>query len=343
LGEAAVRNRFCRFLADMAEARTVELEDLRLLPGGAVQENWLVVTTVTGGPLAGRQRLVLRTNAPTSLVIGHGRAEEFALLHAARAAGVTVPEPLFLCRDTGIIGKPFFLMRWIPGTAIGERVVAGEAGGDRQALAERLGRELATLHVVRPPRTDLAFLHAPPGDAAQGRLREFSCFFVAHDESHPVAEWGLRWLLRHAPPPIAPVLCHGDFRTGNYLVDERGLTALLDWEFAHWGDPYEDIAWFCLACWRFGARERGAGGIAPRTAFYHGYEAVSGHRVDPARVRYWEVMAALRWLVIALQQRDRFLVRGERSLDLALTGRRPAECELEILLLTEGEGKTTYA
>lgn len=49
-------------------------------------------------------------------------------------------------------------------------------------------------------------------------------------------------------------------------------------------------------------------------------------------------MAALRWLLIALRQRDRFLVQGERSLDLALTGRRPAECEWEILrLLDEAE------
>jgi hypothetical protein len=45
-------------------------------------------------------------------------------------------------------------------------------------------------------------------------------------------------------------------------------------------------------------------------------------------------MAALRWLVIALQQRDRYMKYGERSLDLALTGRRVAECEHEILVLT---------
>ena len=65
------------------------------------------------------------------------------------------------------------------------------------------------------------------------------------------------------------------------------------------------------------------------------YEAASGRMLDLARVRYWEVMAALRWLVIALEQRDRFLRGGERSLQLLLNGRRPAECELEILRLTE--------
>jgi hypothetical protein len=43
----------------------------------------------------------------------------------------------------------------------------------------------------------------------------------------------------------------------------------------------------------------------------------------------------VRWAVIALQQSDRHLLGGERSLDLALTGRRASECELEILMLLE--------
>ena len=150
-----------------------------------------------------------------------------------------------------------------------------------------------------------------------------------------MAEWGLRWLIRHAPPPVPSVLCHGDFRTGNYLADADGFVALLDWEFARWSDRDEDIGWFCLGCWRFGAYAREAGGIASRDVFYRAYEAAAGRALDQTRIRYWEVMAALRWLVLALQQRDRFLRGGERSLDLALTGRRPAECEFEILRLTE--------
>jgi hypothetical protein len=44
-------------------------------------------------------------------------------------------------------------------------------------------------------------------------------------------------------------------------------------------------------------------------------------------------MAALKWLVVALLQRDRFRRLGERSLDLALTGRRAAQCEHEMLRL----------
>jgi hypothetical protein len=42
-------------------------------------------------------------------------------------------------------------------------------------------------------------------------------------------------------------------------------------------------------------------------------------------------MAHLRWAVTAILQGERHVTGGEISLDLALTGRRPAELELEIL------------
>ncbi len=50
---------------------------------------------------------------------------------------------------------------------------------------------------------------------------------------------------------------------------------------------------------------------------------------------YWELMAHLRWAVIALQQGERTISGGARSLELALTGRvTPPELEFEILRLT---------
>ena len=81
-----------------------------------------------------------------------------------------------------------------------------------------------------------------------------------------------------------------------------------------------------------------AGGIAPRAPFYQGYERASGRTVDPERVAYWEVMAHLRWAVIALQQGDRTLSGGEEALDPALTGRLyPPELELDVLTMTPPE------
>ncbi|MBL8653430.1 MAG: phosphotransferase, partial [Alphaproteobacteria bacterium] len=113
----------------------------------------------------------------------------------------------------------------------------------------------------------------------------------------------------------------------NYMADDEGLTGILDWEFAGWSDPDEDLGWFCAKCWRFGRWDRAAGGIGAREDFLAGY----GRTVAPETLRYWEIMAHARWAVIALQQGDRFVGGGEASLDLALTGRRIAELEFELL------------
>jgi hypothetical protein len=122
-------------------------------------------------------------------------------------------------------------------------------------------------------------------------------------------------------------------------LDGTVLTAILDWEFAGWGDPHEDIGWFCCKSWRFARLDREAGGIADRTPFYRGYQSESGVSIDPQRVRFWEILASVRWAIIALQQSHRLMFGGERGLDLALTGRRATECELEILMQLDSGGK----
>lgn len=46
-------------------------------------------------------------------------------------------------------------------------------------------------------------------------------------------------------PSAEKVLVHGDFGPNNVLLDPATfeVTAVVDWEFAHLGDPIEDLAW----------------------------------------------------------------------------------------------------
>jgi aminoglycoside phosphotransferase (APT) family kinase protein len=326
--------RLANYLATHTGASHVALSELRRLRYGAVQENWALNAVFEGGALAGTQRLVLRADPATGLSESRDKASEFAIMRAVHAVGVTIPEPLLCCGDRAVIGKPFFIMRSIAGDADGGAIVAS-SGAARAAIAARLAHELAALHSIRPPRAEFDLLGPAPRDSAQERIAAITRALADCDDPHPVAEWALRWLIRRVPPPAAPVLCHRDFRTGNYLVADGRFTALLDWEFADWSDPGEDIGWFCLGCWRFGARANEAGGLVPREIFCRAYEAAGGAVLDGERLRFWEVLAALRWLFIALEQRDRALLGGEASLDLALTGRRAAECELEMLMLMD--------
>jgi aminoglycoside phosphotransferase (APT) family kinase protein len=323
------------WLAQQADARSATLQSVSRLSGGAIQENWAIDVAFGGGNRPGLQRLVLRMDAPSRLTVSRSRSEEFALLQAAHAAGAAVPEPLWLCPDPSLLGTPFFIVRRLEGIASGQRLVADDSlVPDRARLAERLGRELARIHSITPPRTDLAFLGAPGQAPARALIDEFRSWVDRRGVPEPTLEWGLRWLERHAPPGAGVVLCHNDFRTGNYLVAEGELTGILDWEFAGWGDPLADIGWFCAPCWRFGRRAAEAGGIGRMEDFLQGYQAQSGTLVDRRQIPYWMAMGTMRWAVIALQQAERHLRGGEPSLELALTGHLVPELELDLLEMT---------
>jgi aminoglycoside phosphotransferase (APT) family kinase protein len=322
-----------QFVARASGARSATVRKASLLSGGAIQENWLVEFDLDGSDHHGLLRTVVRTDAPSAVSLSHSRAQEFILLKTVFDAGVTVPEPLWLCEDRGVIGRHFFVMRCVGGTASGHLLV--KDGPGRDGLARRLGQELARIHAVKPPVPALDFLPSYSDTPAQHLVGKFRAFLDQHRVPYPVLEWGLRWLERHAPPAGRLTLCHRDFRTGNYMVDDSGLTGILDWEFAGWSDPLEDIGWFCAKCWRFGTVGKEAGGIGLREDFYRGYEEVSGLAIDRPQVRYWEVMAHLNWAVIAIQQAERHVSGEENSLLLALTGHIVPELEWEILNMTE--------
>ncbi|MFN3587296.1 MAG: phosphotransferase family protein [Moraxellaceae bacterium] len=332
-----------RFLAQAAGADEVSITEASLLSGGAIQENWKLLAEFHGGPHAGPQALVLRSDAPSGVAVSHTRAQEFALLRAAFLAGVTVPEPLWL-GDAAVFGRDFFVMRLAAGTAAGFRVVKDSTlGGDREQLAERIGREMARLHRIRPPEPALDFLPLPARSPALQGVADARAFLDAHHTAFPAREWGLRWREKHAPATPQLVLTHRDWRTGNYMVDGNGLTAVLDWEFAAWSDPLEDLGWFCARCWRFGRPDLEAGGIGSRAALYRGYEAESGQRIDAEAVFFWEVYAHVRWAVIAIQQGERHVSGRERSLELALTAHIVPELELEVLRMTGINGDKHHA
>ena len=338
------RAALARFLATASGASTVEVTELAPLRGGAIQENWAIDARFSDGPLGGDQRLVLRTAASTGVAASLDRLQEFAVLKAVFAAGVTVPEPLFASDDPATFGKSFFIMRRIDGIAAAHLITRDPVLEPAlPAIAERLGRELARIHTIRPPRPDLAFLPVYEELGPAQQIAGFRAYLDRHPAPRPVLEWGIRWLETHTPPATERVLCHHDFRTGNYMLDGASLTGILDWEFAGWGDPHEDIGWFCCKGWRFARLDREAGGITDRAPFYRGYESESGRSIDRERVFFWEVLASVRWAVIALQQSDRYMIGGERNLDAALTGRRATESELEILMLLDPGGAPSDA
>jgi aminoglycoside phosphotransferase (APT) family kinase protein len=326
------RERLAVFIRAASGAQRVRIARLERMSGGAVQQNWALDAEATGGPHAGVHAWVLRMDAPATVAESLTRSQEFRVLEAMHEAQVLAPRPLWLCCDTAVTGSAFFIMERLPGVAAGHKVARDPAlVPDRSRLARELAANLSRIHSVQP-HAALAFL---PTMLARDDIAHYRAYLDTLDESYPVLEWGLRWCERNAPEREETTFIHRDYRTGNYLVDEGSLAGVLDWEFAAFGNPLEDVGWLFAKCWRFGRNEYPVGGVAAPEDFLREYEARSGRAVTPFALRYWQVMAHLRWAVIALQQRERHRSGVEPSLELALTGHLISDLEHEILALTE--------
>lgn len=322
-----------RFLGAALGGPRCALTELKRLPGGTVQDNWLLEARLGD---ATPRRLVLRTGRVVGVNDSLPAEQEYEVVCAAARAGVRVPEPVAVCRDPDVIGQPFFVMAFVEGESRPwklQRTPQIMEAGD--SILEKIGVELGRLQDITPVSGELGFLKSPPKDVAREAIADMRAYLERHDHPHPAIEYALRWLERHAPPPGPVVLCHGDFRFGNAIIRDGEPAAILDWELARWGDPYEDQAWFCMPFFRFSRPDLVGGGLGRRAALLRGWQRATGRAPEPEALRYWDIMANTRWAVISLQQVARHVYGGEPSLELALVGLGTAEMELQALSLIE--------
>jgi Predicted aminoglycoside phosphotransferase len=335
----ASRPRLEAWLAQATGASRVVVADEGRLGGGAISLNLAVTLDIDGGPRAGQHACVLRAQSAAGIKASISKSQEFAVLNAAFGAGVAAPEPIAACADPSVLGAEFYVMRRADGMGAGHKVVKSDQ--PQRDLARELGRQLGRLHRAGPDTPGLGDLPVPNPAPALDCVHAYKEWMGDRVLCDPVLAWGLRWLEVNAPSTSEMVLCHRDFRTGNYLVKDGQLTAILDWEFAGFSDPMEDLGWFCARSWRFGRHDREAGGLADRADFYAGYEETSGRKVDPDAVAYWEVSAYVRWAAIAILQARRHTSGEEPSLELALTGRMLPDIELDLLRHLKSMGMKT--
>ena len=318
----------------------VQVANVRTLTGGATREAWSLDVTIreSGAPRElGLVLLIFRPGGQRAFTAG----DEFRLLAATRAAGAPVPKPMFV--GEAELGRPFYMMERLSGETIGRRLVREERFAEaRRVLPQQLAEALAAIHRVPLDGGEpLDFLPRPePGKPVVAseleRLEEMYRQITV--EPHPAFEIAFRWLAERQPTSTDVALVHGDFRIGNVMVGEEGLRAVLDWELAHAGDPFEDLGWLCVRSWRFGVDHLPMGGISRREELFDAYARASGRPVDPDVVRFWEVYGNLRWGVFTLVQVRSFLEGLSNSVELASIGRRTAETEWELLNLIEGKG-----
>lgn len=310
----------------------VRATGLRRLTGGASLETWAF--DVEGAEGEARP-LILRRRG------GGGEAEVFEtslplpvearLLKGAEEGGVSVARLVHDCDDADGLGEAYVVER-VSGETLGRRIAADPTFAPaREVLGRQCGEALARIHAIDPSGL-------PPLEVQDGRavLERYADIYRKSSSPRPVMEAALKWMEARLPEPVAPRLVHGDFRNGNLMVDPaRGLTAVLDWELAHLGDPAEDLGWLCVNSWRFGVTDRLVGGFADLEVLLDAYRAAGGEPPSVERVRFWQAVGTFKWAVVTMMMYRTFASGASRSVERAVIGRRLSECEVDLLALME--------
>jgi len=324
-----VSPRLARALGRVLDGVTA-VEGLRRLSAGATLETWAF------DAIAPSQRwpLILR-RAPGGVSAARtlSLADEASVVRALHESGAMVPEVVWTLQPEDDLGDGFVMIR-IEGETIPRKILRDAAFETiRPHLVSQFAEVAWSLH-----RIDTSLL--PPALPSAG-VRETLAVMTERTRAlptpRPVFELAIRWLEDHAPAePGRPCLVHGDYRHGNVIIDANGLRAVLDWEIAHLGDPIEDLAWLCAPPWRFGVLDKPAGGLGRREDLLAAYERASGAPVDPARFRYWEMMASLRWGVGCASMLEWFRSGRNRTVERAMIVRRASENEMDLMRLLAG-------
>ncbi|MBO6767405.1 MAG: phosphotransferase family protein [Erythrobacter sp.] len=307
----------------LARAGRQAPEGLRRLTGGATMESWRFSS--------GGEDYVLRRAPSLSFMEGRpfGHETEAAIIRAAHSAGVTAPEIIVELEPGDGIGSGF-VMRALSGTPDPRAILQM---GDPDRLLREVARDLAGIHGLQ--RSALP-KDVPEMDYAEA-VEELAEQFAEAGGDRPIIALGLKWLRDNLPARVEPVLNHGDYRLGNLLAEDSHLTGVLDWELAHFGDRHEDLAFGCMAVWRFARVDRPALGLGSLQDYVDAYEAESGATVDARRFRFWLVYRTVWWALGCLRMASFWRSGDDRMLERVVISRRTSEQELDLLLLLEEE------
>lgn len=220
----------------------LSVDDVTMLTGGLSKDTILFELTGAGeldGGIVLRKDFVQKGSDLSSI-------DEYPLLEAVYKAGLPVAEPMWAEPDTSHLGAAFIAVRRVPGHAAVSEGFSDPAV--RRHFVERLAHTLARIHALSPVGIGIYGERATWSltDLIKQQVENWADFWRRSQiESDVAMDFLLQWMWENVPPePVhRSSVVHGDYGFHNLLTLNGEVTAILDWEFSHLGDPLEDVAY----------------------------------------------------------------------------------------------------
>jgi hypothetical protein len=244
-----------------------------------------------------------------------GSVRDGAVLAALAGGPVPVPKLYAVDERLGAV-----LLERVEGRSEFHAEVSAE---QQLAVGRQLMHVAAALHRLEPSALALPHLGGPDDPAHHGAAQLARAEHIAQLLGvgiAPLFSFALAWLRRHVPTSaLRTSLVHSDLGPGNFLYVGDRITAVLDWEVAHWGDAMEDLA-------AVSVRDM-ATPVGHLPTLYREYETASGEVVDLARVGWYRVLVLIRnsmLIGLGLGQGDAGLDRAQLTMFRTLLMRAAA-------------------
>lgn len=175
----------------------------------------------------------------------HDMVREARIQTVLRRQGVAVPQIVSVCEDDSVLGVPFYIMDFVPGTVVTDRLpVVLDDHRARRGFGEALVDQLSALHDVDVTDPEVASLGRPEG-YLERQIALFSSLWEKNTKRSlsGVGRLG-EWLESNRPSTQLHSVVHGDYRAGNAMIAPQTpvrVAAVLDWEMSTLGDPLADL------------------------------------------------------------------------------------------------------
>ena len=279
---------------------SVAICDMERIAVGWSHETWLFDAVWSDGIDEQQQALCLRRDPGNALLRNESDlGEQFRVLECLEQTDVPAPRAFWYEPDPAVLGAPAIVMERVPGDCPSPWRRAGReyyaAAAERGVLPASFTDALAAVHNVDWRAVGLDFLGVPAG-GSDFALREIAKWEALIDESghpgHPILADLIGWLRHHAPATERLTLVHGAFRTGNVLIHDDRVSAVLDWELQVIGDPMYDVAYMLTELNREGTDL--LSNVVPRDLFFERYQDATGMEIDEERCAYYQLLYAMR-------------------------------------------------
>ena len=161
----------------------------------------------------------------------------------------------------------------------------------RRAVIRKYVEQLAALHSMDPEKMPGAALRAPHSAEELAFQNSFGLIELDYRQAQaimtpePLLEFGLWWLHNHVPQRAEVAVLQGDCGPGQFMHAAGRLTALIDWELCHAGDPMCDLGNMRMRNMLYPAGDQ--------REFLEYYEEVSENKIDESALCFYTVMATL--------------------------------------------------